>query len=273
MPRPPFRGKLIIRKRGAPPPPRAAKPSGRYDAPGDPALEAPGVSLNATFSFDAAFAARLARREVNEKEAFTVRDAAGAWYRASLKELSAAGGSAIAYEQLSLSPEPSIELTLACAVLARQRMIFVAQKATELGASSIVPLLTDHSVPASGLEHEKAHAWPGQLLRAAKQCRRSSLPELMAPSTLDAFLASPAAVSADLSVVLDDIPGPRPSPAKPPRKVVLLIGPEGGFSPAERQRLVGRASPWMLGGRILRAETAVLVGMAAVHLAWGDYRG
>ncbi|MBI5201157.1 MAG: hypothetical protein HY925_06195, partial [Elusimicrobia bacterium] len=128
MPRPPFRGKLFVKKRvGGPPPPPASKPAGRYDAAGDSALEASGVALDQVFTFDAAFAARLTRRDVNVKEAFTVRDASGAWFRASLKELGPSGGSALAYERLSLSPEPSIELTLACAVLARQRMIFVAQ--------------------------------------------------------------------------------------------------------------------------------------------------
>jgi 16S rRNA (uracil1498-N3)-methyltransferase len=49
------------------------------------------------------------------------------------------------------------------------------------------------------------------------------------------------------------------------------VGPEGGFSDAERKSLKDRAIPWVLGGRILRAETAVLAGLAAVQLAWGDF--
>jgi 16S rRNA (uracil1498-N3)-methyltransferase len=71
---------------------------------------------------------------------------------------------------------------------------------------------------------------------------------------------------------LDDVPSPPPAPAQPPKRVVLLVGPEGGFSEPERKLLAGKALPWILGGRILRAETAVLVGLAAVHLKWGDFR-
>ena len=151
-------------------------------------------------------------------------------------------------------------------------MIFVAQKATELGVSRIVPLLTEHSVPANGLEHEKAHAWAGQIIRAAKQCRRSSLPELRAPTTLDAFLSSPLPAQAELCLCLDNLAGQAPAPAKDARRIILLVGPEGGFSEAERKKLEGKTLPWLLGGRVLRAETAVLVGLAAVHLTWGDFR-
>lgn len=245
---------------------------GRYDSPADSPLEFSPLSLDTPFRFGPELAARLIRREVNPKEAFTVRDAAGAFFRASVKDLGEKGGTAVPYEKMPVSPEPAVEITLACAVLARQRMIFVVQKATELGVARIVPLLTDHSVPASGLEHEKAHAWPGQIVRAAKQCRRGSLPELLAPETLDAFLASSAMAGADLRVCLDNIPGRAPAAASNPKKIVLLVGPEGGFSDAERKKLEGHTLPWILGGRILRAETAVLVGLAAVQLTWGDFR-
>ncbi len=252
-------------------PERPGKPQGRYDAPPDAALEFPTLTLNETFQFDGQLARRLFRREVNPKEAFTVKDSAGNFFRASLKEIGPNGGTAVPYERMPVSPEPTIELVLACAVLGRQRMIFVTQKATELGATSIVPLLTEKSVPPRDLEHEKAHAWPGQIIRAAKQCRRSSLPELLAPTTFDAFLASPAA-QADLALCLDDIAGAAPPVVEAPKKILLLVGPEGGFSDAERKKLEGKVHPWILGGRILRAETAVMVGLSAVQLKWGDFK-
>jgi 16S rRNA (uracil1498-N3)-methyltransferase len=272
--RPPFRPKDSHRGPDTRPRP-PQRPAGRYDAPGDPPLAiAETLGVGTAFDFGADLTRRLVRREVNPKEAFTVQDGAGAWYRASLKELAAAGqgGSAVAYERLTRSPEPTIELTLACAVLARQRMIFVAQKATELGVTRIVPLLTERAVPPSGLEHEKAHAWPGQLLRAAKQCRRSSLPLLSAPMTLDAALADPQIRAADLRVALDDGLDGADVVASAPRSVVLFVGPEGGFSDAERLELAESTRAWTLGGRVLRAETAVLVGLSAVHLTWGDFR-
>lgn len=246
----------------------------RYDAAGDEALAvATSLTLDQPFRFDRGLAKRLRMREVNATEAFTLRDVSGAYFRASVKEYDAKGGTAVAYQQMSRSPESTIDLTLACAVLARQRMQLVVQKATELGARRIIPLVTEHSVPADGLEHEQAHAWAGHVARAAKQCRRSSLPRLLAPTPLEAFLASPMLTATELVLFLDDRSESAPLPPVAPKRIMLFVGPEGGFSDSERARLAGaRALPWVLGGRVLRAETAVLVGLAAVHMAWGDFR-
>jgi 16S rRNA (uracil1498-N3)-methyltransferase len=245
----------------------------RYDAPGDESLVIPSsLTLNEPFRFDRGIAKRLRMREINAKEAFTLRDSSGAFFRASVKEYDGKGGLAVAYERMSRSPEPAIDLTLACAILSRQRMQLVVQKATELGVRRIVPLLTDHSVPADAIENEQAHAWPGHIARAARQCRRSSLPHLLAAITLDAFLASPLFASSDLRLFLDDRSDQVTIPIERPRRVVLFVGPEGGFSGSERERLNAVARPWVLGGRVLRAETAVLVGLTAVQIVWGDFR-
>jgi len=254
-----------------PPEPRAPAVR-RFDAAGDEPLAVPApLTLDEPFRFDRGIAKRLRMREVNATEAFTLRDATGAWLRASVKEYDAKGGLAVAYERMSRSPEPTVDLTLACAVLARQRMHTVVQKATELGVRRMVPLLTDHSVPPAALEHEQAHAWPGHVARAAKQCRRSSLPHLLAPAALDAFLASPLFASADLRLFLDDRSDRASVPTAPPKRIILVVGPEGGFSDAEREKLGAVARPWVLGSRVLRAETAVLVGLTAVHTTWGDF--
>ena len=246
----------------------------RYAAPGDEPLAVPvPLTPDEPFRFDRGLAKRLRMREVNATEAFTVRDESGAYFRASVKEYDGKGGTAIPYERMSRSPEATVDLTLACAVLARQRMHLVVQKATELGVRRIVPLLTDHSVRSGDVEHEQAHAWAGHVARAAKQCRRSSLPHLLAPATLDAFLASPLLATTDLRLFLDDRSDPAPLAVERPKRIALFVGPEGGFSDAERARLTaGRVLPWMLGGRVLRAETAVLVGLTAIHMTWGDFK-
>jgi 16S rRNA (uracil1498-N3)-methyltransferase len=251
---------------------QAPVPRGRYDAAGDEVMGiAARITLQEPFRIERALVKRLERREVNVKEAFTVRDESGGYFRASLKELNAEGGWALPYERMERSPEAGVEITLACSVLARQRMIFVMQKATELGVRRIVPLLTDYSVPAEGLEHERANAWPAQVVRAAKQCRRGSLPEVAAPMGLDLFLASAVFAGADVCVMLDDRSETGAMPLERPRRIVLLVGPEGGFSEGERGKLAGKARAWMLGGRILRAETAVIVGLTAVQMRWGDF--
>jgi 16S rRNA (uracil1498-N3)-methyltransferase len=270
---------VIPGEASSPAPQPQAPASGRYAAPGDePMAIAATLALDEPFRFDRGLAKRLRMREVNASEAFTLRDATGAYFRASLKEYDKKGGRAVPYERMGRSPEPTIDITLACAVLARQRMHLVVQKATELGVRRIVPLLTDHSVPAEAVEHEQAHAWAGHIARAARQCRRSSLPHLLAPATLDALLASPLLAATEMRLFLDGrsdptAAAPAPAAEPPPRRIVLFVGPEGGISDAERHRLAAAgARPWVLGGRVLRAETAVLVGLTAVHMTWGDFR-
>ena len=231
-------------------------PTGRYDAAGDPALEVPALALGTPFRFDAGLAKRLLRREVNPKEAFTARDAAGVFFRASVKELDANGGEAVPYERMPVSPEPVVAITLACAVLARQRMIFVAQKATELGVSRLVPLLTEHSVPGPG-------AREGARLARPDRPRGQAVPP-QAPA------GAPAAGDARRVPRLAAVGrgGAEPVPRQR-RRLGAGSGPrgasaadtaprraEGGFSDAERKKLEGRALPWVLGGRVLRAETA-----------------
>ena len=127
----------------------------------EPLAVAAALTLDEPFRFDRGLAKRLRMREVNAKEAFTLRDASGSYFRASLAEYDEKGGRAVAYERMGRSPEPTVDVTLACAVLARQRMHTVVQKATELGVRRIVPLLTDHSVPPDAVGHQQAHAWPG----------------------------------------------------------------------------------------------------------------
>jgi len=253
---------------GTAPGENAQKP---FEARGDEALAiASRLTLGENFRIDRGLAKRLRMRELNAKEAFTIRDASGEYFRASLKEWDDRGGSALAYERMERSPELVIDITLACAVLARQRMHFVMQKATELGARRIVPLLSEHSVPAEGLAQEQAHAWAGHIARAARQCRRGSLPGLIAPMALDGFLASPIFAAADVRLFLDDR-SESPLDAKATKKLVLIVGPEGGFSDAEREKLAAKARAWVLGGRILRAETAVVAGLTAVQMLWGDF--
>jgi 16S rRNA (uracil1498-N3)-methyltransferase len=244
-----------------------------FASAGDEALAvATSLMLDAPFRFDRGLAKRLRMREVNATEAFTLRDATGTYFRTSVKEYDDRGGVAVAYERMTLSPEPTVDILLACAILARQRMQWVMQKATELGVRRIVPLLTEFSVQADGLKEEQPHAWAGHIARAAKQCRRSSLPHLLAPVALETFLASPLLAATELRLFLDDRSEALPPLDQSPKRIAVFVGPEGGFSDNERQQLAAHARPWVLGGRVLRAETAALVGLAAVHATWGDFR-
>jgi len=215
----------------------------------------------------------LRLREIHPKEAFTLSDQNGHFFRASLTTLEADRGQALVYEAMQTSPESPAHLTLLCAVLARQRMLTVIQKATELGVMCVLPVITERSVDEAGLAHEKAHAWPAQAVRAARQCRRGSLPEVRAAVPLAVALDDALFRSAERRLVLDDRAPPSIAAAEPqrPSRIAFVVGPEGGFTDAERA-LIERygATSLRLGGRVLRAETAVLVGLTILQHQYGD---
>jgi 16S rRNA (uracil1498-N3)-methyltransferase len=220
----------------------------------------------------------LRHREIKEKEAFTIVDGAGDYFRASLKALKKSSGEALVYERMAASTESPAEITLLCAVLARQRMLVVVQKATELGVARVVPVISERSVQRDGLEHEKAHAWPKQALRAARQCRRASLPEVRAPIELVSALRDRCVTEADLRVYLDDRSSRQSALDDTATdfkgagaRIVFAVGPEGGWVDEERAALEAHgASPLRLGGRVLRAETAVFAGLTLLQHAYGD---
>ena len=87
----------------------------RLAASGDePLTTASPLPLDQPFRFDRGIAKRLRMREVNAKEAFTIRDGSGAYFRASVKQYDGSGGHALAYERMSRSPESSSERTYSC---------------------------------------------------------------------------------------------------------------------------------------------------------------
>jgi 16S rRNA (uracil1498-N3)-methyltransferase len=214
---------------------------------------------------------RLQLRQVNVKEAFTLQDKEGRWFRASYLASDGNTGEALVYEQMTVSPESPITFSLFCAVLARQRMFLVIQKATELGAARVQPVFSERSVGPDGLAHEKAHAWPNVAVRAAKQSRRASLPEVPRTLPLAQALAGDAWQGSEARFYLDDRAAQSPIPARGPQTVCLAVGPEGGWTDEERGSLEeAGAKPLLLGGRVLRAETAAVVGVTLLQHWLGD---
>ena len=254
------------------------------------------LATSQLFQFDSAFAAGLRAREVWPKEAFTVQSALSHdWYRASLVTLTADGGSALVYEQLAASPEPALDVVLVCAVLGRQRMLPVAQKSAELGCSGLIPLLSTHAVAALELAKEKPWAWQGQAIKGARQCRRGRVPWVGSPMSLTHTLAHQALRAAELVYVMDDVEWPAnvhaprgigrcrdangddangdDASALAVQRVVLAVGPEGGWSADERiQWQAYGALRFQLGPRVLRAETAVFAGLAVLQHHHGDFQ-
>jgi 16S rRNA (uracil1498-N3)-methyltransferase len=232
------------------------------------------LAVGQVITLDAGHLRALVFRKVNTKEAFTIMDFDGRYFRASLTSVETDTGQAIIYEAMTSSPESPAHIALFCAVLGRQRMLGVIQKATELGVMAVVPFLSERSVPQAGLAHEKAHAWPAQALRAARQCRRASIPKVSEAVTFELALNEALFRDADQRFYLDDrapTDSCLPASRTTERSIVLVVGPEGGFTDDERASLMANhAVPLRLGERVLRAETSALVGLALLQHHYGD---
>jgi 16S rRNA (uracil1498-N3)-methyltransferase len=158
------------------------------------------------------------------------------------------------------------------APLKRARLDYMVEKATEMGVARLRPVLTRRTVAERvNLERMRAHA-----VEAAEQCGILRLPEVRAPEALERVIAGWDRAR-PLVFCDEDAEEPCPFTALariPPGPTGVLIGPEGGFDPAERELL--SAQPFVtrisLGPRILRADTAAVAALALVNAVLGDWR-
>ncbi|RYF43190.1 MAG: 16S rRNA (uracil(1498)-N(3))-methyltransferase [Comamonadaceae bacterium] len=170
---------------------------------------------------------------------------------------------------LAVEREAPRAIHLAIGMPANERMDWLVEKATELGVASIQPLLAERSVLRLAGERavkKQAH-WQGIAIAAAEQCGRNRVPAVHAPADLAAWCAASARDTVRLVLSLD-------AAAQPLRgfagqgAVTVLSGPEGGLSPQEEKLALAQDFvPVTLGPRVLRAETAPLVVLAALGLA------
>ena len=169
----------------------------------------------------------------------------------------------------ALEREAPREIHLAIGMPANERMDWLVEKATELGVASIQPLLAERSVLRLAGERaakKQAH-WQGIAVAAAEQCGRNRVPTVHVPTDLSAWCTAAAGAGIQLVLSLDAAARPLHQAAGQ-GAVTVLSGPEGGLSPQEERLALARGFlPVTLGPRVLRAETAPLVVLAALGLA------
>jgi 16S rRNA (uracil1498-N3)-methyltransferase len=161
------------------------------------------------------------------------------------------------------------------APLKRTRLDYMAQKATELGAGALLPVIT-HRTVAERVNTERLLA---NAIEAAEQCGFLRVPEVRPPAKLAQLLAE---WDRDRLLIFADEQAPHASPlaalaaeARAGRRpVAVLVGPEGGFDAEERDRLLAHdfVCPISLGPRVMRADTAAVACLALVNAALGDWR-
>jgi 16S rRNA (uracil1498-N3)-methyltransferase len=179
----------------------------------------------------------------------------------------------------SLAAESPLAISLVQGVAKGDRMETIVRAATELGVARVLPALTERTVVQldAARWRERARRWQRVAREATKQCGRAVVPTVETPRPLAEWIA--AAEPADLRLCLWETEGtplrdalaPDDSPA---RRVIVIVGPEGGLAPEEVA--VARDAGYVtvtLGGRVLRTETAGPAIVALLQFALGDLGG
>jgi 16S rRNA (uracil1498-N3)-methyltransferase len=161
-------------------------------------------------------------------------------------------------------------------LLKGERMDWVVQKATELGAAALVPLVSERSVvrPRAGRMDHQRDRWQRIAHEAAQQSERWDLPEIAAPLEASQFFARKP--RPELALILSERgPGDPLSalvlPESPQARIALAVGPEGGWAAQElREAIAAGFRPVTLGPQILRAETATLAALVVIRSRLGE---
>ncbi len=161
------------------------------------------------------------------------------------------------------------DLWLCFAPVKKARLDWIIEKATELGVARLQPVITERTI----VERVKRERLEAQIVEACEQCGRTALPALGEPVKLAQLLSD---WPADRALLFADEAGGVPlSTVAAPAPAAILIGPEGGFTPRERDLLL--ASPAVrrlaLGPRILRAESAAIAATSLWMAQHGDWGG
>jgi 16S rRNA (uracil1498-N3)-methyltransferase len=171
-------------------------------------------------------------------------------------------------ERRTREAESVPDVWLAFAPVKRTQTDWLVEKATELGAARLIPVITRRT----NVERVKLERMEAIAIKAAEQCGRTLLPEIAEPRPLAHLLEQRD--QARTLYFADENGGEFAAAAFRPGPALILVGPEGGFSEEERSaiRAAPTAVPISLGPRILRAETAALAALAAYMTIAGDWR-
>jgi 16S rRNA (uracil1498-N3)-methyltransferase len=174
----------------------------------------------------------------------------------------------IIVERQTRPAESTPDVWLAFAPVKRTQTDWLVEKATELGASRLIPVITART----NTDRVKLERLEAIAIEAAEQCGRTLLPEIGEPVRLDRLLGDRD--SARRLYFADESGGEAVTEAIVPGPAMILIGPEGGFTEDERSSIRGTAGAVAisLGPRILRAETAALAALTAYMAIAGDWR-
>jgi 16S rRNA (uracil1498-N3)-methyltransferase len=227
----------------------------------------------AQFALDADAAQHVAKSlRLKAGDALVVFDGRGGEYEATIQRIDRDRVDVKVGALREAERESRLALGLVQGLPEADKMDWIIQKATELGVAWVQPVTCERSVVRLAGERaarREAH-WRRVAIAAAEQCGRTRIPDVRPTLGFMSWIAVPVETPRWILV-----PGAGPLAAQPslPSPLEIVVGPEGGFSERERELLdARRCIPVSLGPRMLRAETAPVAALAAIHALWGDFQ-
>jgi 16S rRNA (uracil1498-N3)-methyltransferase len=184
---------------------------------------------------------------------------------------------ALALLEQTRPQSPLGNIWLCFAPIKSARLDYVVQKAVEMGASKLIPIITNRTQGGRGGIKLNLDRMRANMIEAAEQCGVLAIPELSNETKLANLLPN---LAPDRHIIFCDEAAEVTDPVKAlqhiPRgaPIALLIGPEGGFDETEQKAILNRKPviPISLGPRILRADTAAVAALTLVQIACGDWK-
>ena len=208
---------------------------------------------------------------LKEGDGVTVFDGSGKEYIGRIESIKNKNVIIGIEKSFTAAEKPSAEISLAQVLIKKDKMDYIVEKATELGAAAIIPLETERSVIHADKTREvhKFERWQKIAIAAAKQCGRNDLPEIKSITPFKEMLRS----FADYDIVIMPclFEGTIPlkdalKKIKDPKKMLLLIGPEGDFTPDEIARAEREGALLVsLGKLVLKSDTAAVAALAILN--------
>jgi 16S rRNA (uracil1498-N3)-methyltransferase len=216
---------------------------------------------------DARRLTRVLRAEPGQR--YEITDGQSAY----LAEIAEAHGQRVVFRALEpvSSVAPAAQVTLCAALVKFDRFEWTIEKATELGVAAILPVEAARS--EKGLleaSRKRAARWERIARESSQQARRVTAPRILEAVPFESALAQPAGHRYFLEeTVAPPLLRVLPAEKTPGESVALLVGPEGGWTDAERARAAAAGwQPAGLGPLVLRAETAAIAALAVIANAW-----
>ena len=209
---------------------------------------------------------------LNAGDSITLFNGTGNDFAATLQTIGKRHAECHIHAQRQPENESPLAITLVQAISSGERMDFTLQKSVELGVRAIQPIISERCVVRLSGERadKRVQRWQDIVIAACEQSGRSIVPTVQPIVSFSDYLRQmPPELHLMMSLrratTLRDI-----TPA--PQTLRLMIGPEGGWTPAEEQAtLEAGVQTITLGKRVLRTETASLAVLAAMQVLWGDF--